>query len=546
MSPQRTSRVAWIAIVGLSLAAYFVFTHWLQPTPFYTVKYDPEMQYFENSLAFFDGVSYAYIDHPGTPVEVIGTFILALTRPLTRGLGEFFVPYHLQHPELFLSLAHGLLTILSLGVVSLLAWKAFPVKEQGGLVLGIGIAVLNFAVLAPLSFKALHWWTHNAFNFPFGTLLLIGLLLRLRRSERLSHLGIFCLGLLSGILVAVQIYFVAWAVGVVAAITLYEYLLTRRIRKALGAMLLTLTGSAVGFYIAFAPVMHRFRRFYIWMKDLVLHQGRYGGGQEGFSSPGQMVDNLVWLWNRGQLILIVSLTGLVLLGIAMWWRRRETESFPGWWSMSVGVLAQTILLWVLIVKHPGQNYLLTIAAVLPIQFVLIGDVFLKHSTRAARIVRVLGWLMILGYVWGLVSAFQAHVKLSRQVALTEELVAEAIQTAGERSGKDPEELVILWGYGVAAKCYALRFGNFSTEGAALTREINDICPGEWTYDIWSEVVELPNAYQKLWENDDWDLVILPENFIPKDPEFRGEITILEVQTEGYGRLTLLTPPIGEK
>src|SRR5688500_20285374 len=38
--------------------------------------YDPEMAYFLNSLAPFKGAPYFYTDHPGTPVEMIGTILL--------------------------------------------------------------------------------------------------------------------------------------------------------------------------------------------------------------------------------------------------------------------------------------------------------------------------------------------------------------------------------------------------------------------------------------------------------------------------------------
>src|SRR5690349_1957924 len=40
--------------------------------------YDPEMAYFLNSLAPFKGAPYFYTDHPGTPVEMIGTMLLGI------------------------------------------------------------------------------------------------------------------------------------------------------------------------------------------------------------------------------------------------------------------------------------------------------------------------------------------------------------------------------------------------------------------------------------------------------------------------------------
>ena len=48
------------------------------PQPSYR-DYDPQMAYFLNSLAPFKGAPYFYTDHPGTPVEMIGTMLLGTT-----------------------------------------------------------------------------------------------------------------------------------------------------------------------------------------------------------------------------------------------------------------------------------------------------------------------------------------------------------------------------------------------------------------------------------------------------------------------------------
>jgi hypothetical protein len=525
--------------VTLSLLGYFAFTQWVEPVPYYTVQYDPEMQYFENSLALFKGIPYAYIDHPGTPVEVVGTILLALTRPITRGANEFFITYHLNHPELFLSMAHVLLLLLNLVTVTLLARKSFSTHGKAELGARFGVAVSYFAVLSPLTFESLHLWTHNAFNFPLGTLLLLGLYLRLRKGAPLSTLEILFIGMLSGILVAIQIYFAAWAAGVVVSIGTFVFLRTRRIGKALKALLVAIGGSVVGFSISFAPVMHRFREFYIWMKDLVFHQGRYGGGEAGFSTPGQMVDNLIWLWNREELIFIVSILAMLMLLLAMRWQWRERVTSASWWSLSIGVFVQTLLLWFVIVKHPGQNYLLSIAAVLPIQFVLSFDVFLRRATPTAMIARASGWLLLLGFFVGMVIALGSHNRHREQVELAEQQVAATLDDVQRQSGKSRSELVVLWGYGVPSKCYALRYGNFSTEGAALSKEIDEICPGEWTYDVWGGYAELPFAYEPLGQNQDWDLVILPERFLPADASSFSEVIYTSAQTQGYGRITIL-------
>src|SRR5689334_10029346 len=74
----------------------------------YYRDYDPQMAYFLNSLAPFKGAPYVYADHPGTPVEIIGTLLLGISYVFFTDHASFINTY-LEHPELFLNLAHGLI-----------------------------------------------------------------------------------------------------------------------------------------------------------------------------------------------------------------------------------------------------------------------------------------------------------------------------------------------------------------------------------------------------------------------------------------------------
>jgi hypothetical protein len=527
------------AVILVLLAAYFVYTQWIEVIPYYAVKYDPEMQYFLNSLAFFKGVSYAYIDHPGTPLEVIGSLLLAFTRPLTRGQDVFFIPYHLQNPQFVLTLLHSLLTLFSLLTVGLLMMKAWPIKGWGSLIASLGIGVTYFAVFSPLTFQTLDWWTHNGFNLPFGTLLMLGVLLRLRRSEPLQALEILFVSMLSGLLVTVQLYFIAWAIGILVALVLFSIFLERRWLTTVKVGFLSMVGLVLGFFMGFAPVMHRFRRFYIWVHDLVFHQGAYGHGPEGFTTLGRFMDNLLWLWERGQVVFLISLVAIVLVIVAMMRQRKHFRRVPGWWAMTIGGVLQFLLLWFMIGKHPGTNYLVSVAALLPILFLLSFMPFLKDDTKRAYVPLILGAVLIVLFLSGLVAAIKDQRSWAKQVRASEAAIDEIVQSHLEVTGKTREELTILWGYAVPSRCYALRFANASTEGGALGEEIDEICPNEWMFDVWGGYVELPKAYEPLVENDDWDVVILPEIYVPSGIESVAKVFHTEIQTRGFGRVTIL-------
>jgi hypothetical protein len=528
-----------VAAIVFLLAAYFVYTQWIEVVPYYAVKYDPEMQYFLNSLAFFKGVSYAYIDHPGTPLEVIGSLLLAFTRPLTRGQDAFFIPYHLENPQLALGIMHLLLTLFSLLTVGLLMVKAWSIRGWGSLLASLGIGVTYFAVYSPLTFQTLDWWTHNAFNLPFGTLLMLGVLLRLRRSEPLRSLEILFIGMLAGLLVTVQLYFIAWAIGILASVVLFASFLGRHWLTTFKVSLLSVAGILLGFFMGFAPVMHRFRSFYIWVRNLIFHQGAYGRGPEGFTTARRFVDNLLGLWGENQILFIFSLVAIILVLVAMLRQRKLFREEPGWWAMTIGGVLQFLLLWFMIGKHPGTNYLVSIAALLPILFLLSLASLLKEGVSRNHIPLITGAVLVIFFLSSLVVAIRDQRSWVRQVHAGEAVIDEILQAHLENIGKTREELTILWGYAVPSRCYALRFANAYVEGGALGGEIDKLCPNEWMFDVWGGYVELPRAYELLIENDDWDIVILPEIYVPSGIESVAKVTHTQIQTRGFGRITIL-------
>ena len=86
-------RISSSFIIIAPIIAWWVEYTLVTPVPFY-YRYGEIVTYFIDSLAVFNGSTYSYIDHPGTPVSVIGSVLLALTYPFTTG--SDFTLYHLS------------------------------------------------------------------------------------------------------------------------------------------------------------------------------------------------------------------------------------------------------------------------------------------------------------------------------------------------------------------------------------------------------------------------------------------------------------------
>ena len=84
-------------LIAIPLIIYWVY--WTLNTS-YWFNADPAAVYFLDSLSIFAGKSYVYVDHPGTPVQIIGSFLLALTYPFF-GSSEAFISFHLARPGAF-------------------------------------------------------------------------------------------------------------------------------------------------------------------------------------------------------------------------------------------------------------------------------------------------------------------------------------------------------------------------------------------------------------------------------------------------------------
>src|SRR6185503_16009343 len=109
---------------------------------------------------------YFYTDHPGTPVEMIGTTLLGIAYVFFPDPANFIHTY-LGHPEYFLDLAHGVITLVSVLCASYFFLTVLRAFQKPNVYLAFSLALLFYG-LHPSSFKTLTFWSHSSFSFPLG------------------------------------------------------------------------------------------------------------------------------------------------------------------------------------------------------------------------------------------------------------------------------------------------------------------------------------------------------------------------------------------
>jgi len=182
-------------LLTLSLTADWFQTHLIHPGGLYVRMYDPQMTLLLDSLSVYKNMPYFYVDHPGTPMQVVGSIIIALSYPFTHLKSEAHWMYHLEHPEFFFAITHALLTLGSMLTIFLLIRTTIKVKDWVTLLLSLGVGAVFFASLPNLGFVTLINWSQNSMPFPLGTLILILVVLRLRTRDPLEIWEIALLGL---------------------------------------------------------------------------------------------------------------------------------------------------------------------------------------------------------------------------------------------------------------------------------------------------------------------------------------------------------------
>jgi len=493
-----------VVAIGLALGAVFA-TAVAEIDGLILESYDPQMVYFFDSLAPFRGHGYSFIDHPGTPLEVLGTALLALTAPFLLGAPEGFVAYHIAHPQVFLTLAYAFLTAGTVATVVLMVRTFSRGLEKEPLVtlLPLALAAACFVPLRQLGSGSLSLWSHNSFSVLGGAGLLVSLFGAARSDEPYARRRLLVVGALAGVLTAVQLYFAAWVIGV----SVCSAALARTRHESLLACLAEAGRSGVaaivGFLVATLPIVPRYPAFASWVFELVTHAQKYGRGGPSVVSPELVADSVTNFW-RTEPGAVGAVLGSVALLIAVMAARSRRGAPGSWWALGFGVLALLSTLVLMVLKHPGRHYLPSVVAVVP--FVL--GLALPPIARLGRWGRALVSVAALATLGAFfLGATEEIGRLRRSAARAREASAriEAILVDhAEALGRPRHDLRVLWGYGTPSMCFGYRMGAAFQDESLFDAEVDRLCPNEWNFDAGRRA---PIHEQVRNGTFDWDVLV---------------------------------------
>ena len=508
----------WVQFVGLivlsSVLAYiWLLVHYIQPAPFHLFK-DPEMAYMMDSLGVFKGKLYDFYQHPGTPVEIIGSFLLLLTYPF---VAPNFVSHHLQNPEIFMALARGVLTLAHIVGCIVLARYAITIKQWTDALFSVALPA-SFYAIAWLGLKAVIHWDHNSFTLPAGSLLLLAMLVTFRSGQQVPLRRIVALGFGTGVLTATQLYFMTWLIGLIVIIASFHLLQRHSWVQAVQSSIYAVLGASLGFVVVTLPIINHYDDFFTWIKGIILHHGLYGSGEPGIISSQLIWTNLIQMWNYSAALCIALPLVMLTLGLAFFleFSTRKQEVSAGMWALTFGLSTQVIVTLTIILKHYQNHYLLAVAAILPLLLALVHTLFLESSIRRLRTIYALVSIVVFtGFIYRITEFVSRYQDAFRASYSAQQKTETFFKEYAAITGKDHKALKVVWSLNTYSSCFA-RWHNSREYHGVFDKEISEICPRDFYLLLYSPYVYLAGQHVLL-EDFDWDLVVVAQEFLPQWP-----------------------------
>lgn len=511
MSTKRQQEMQWgiLLLLMLALVVYAVYTQLLSAGSFFN-KNDPEFVYLLNSMGFLSGEAYEYVDHPGTPVNLTGSLILLPLKLFARWRGYDFATYILLYPQRFLVLARLFISLLHV-IAAFAIWRFSKDRVSfAGLVL---ILMSYFVAYGAGIWWITVFWSHNAVAFSLGTLFLFVTFRTLTDArEHISYAKWAWLGVGTGFLTSIQLYYLAWLVGLLATM-FFLLLIEKQTRRAFinagGAIVI---GFVVGFMQVNLPILHRFGYMFHWFGSMIGSLGIYDRGEPGIFSIPVLWENFLWFQRHGFALLFVIVVVLLVGFMLLAFQRRDFAANKVSWAMVGGLSIQLLVAFLLVLKQPRDIYLVSVAALLPILLFIWFGLHRPDNNYWQVFYTVLAIGCLLLFAQQYATAFQRHAleknTAERHIASVEICLTEY---ATQQPDKTRDELQIFVQYGYTptiSLCKPWRLADiYSTHH--YTNLINQICSNERQWNAWSNVFDAEQAASTLDEYaGNWDALIL--------------------------------------
>lgn len=304
---------------------------------------DPEYVYLLNSanLAGLRGVG--HIDHPGTPVQLIGAVTIRVVHFFNFSSRVDLHTDVLARPEYYLNAVNTVFIAMNAAMLCGLGIVAFLLTQS--------IAAGLWLQLAPfLSITILQSGLIRVSPEPllfFSTLAVVTFVVFAAHRDVRPMRFALAFGFVIGFGIAAKITFFPIAVLLLIALPRIKH-------KLVGV-----AASVLGFVIFTLPIIRMYRVFFDWIYKLLTHSGHYGTGPSRFVSFNKYIKNLNALLTDNLFFSIVLVLSLVILAAALLFPGLRKISLSNrHFRLTAGVAAAQVIGLLMVSKHSANHYLL--------------------------------------------------------------------------------------------------------------------------------------------------------------------------------------------
>jgi hypothetical protein len=436
---------------------------------------DPEYVYLLNAanLAGLKGVG--HIDHPGTPVQVMGAATIKIVHFFNFSSEIDWRTDVLQRPEYYLK-AINIVTIV-LNVLMLLSLGMFAYFLTNNFWLSLWLQLSPFFSITLLQFGLTRVTPEPLLFFSSSLMIVVLVFVWQAHSDNLTTPGenvimIFIFGLITGFGIACKVTFIP--------LMLIPLILFPKLKNKI----LYLFAAVISFVIFTLPIIRMYPRFFDWIFNLLTHSGRYGSGPAKLISTQKYIKNIKHLLVGNPFFSIILVLALVIVVMTLLIPKLRKVHFSTIHFKLLAAVAATQLIGLLMVsKHSAHHYLLPVLNLSGIAFFLI-FLYFKHLLGQYNVnPRILSASMVIFLVFLFVLANpvgQLNKTITRLAKVKERSLA-----IHQEVKNNYQDYAKIYYYGSSSSEYALKFGN-DLSRSYHSEPLQKLYKNVYFYDIWTK------------------------------------------------------------
>ena len=312
-------------------------------------KADPSYSYYFNSWNLANFQTVHFIDHPGTPLIILGAFLLHMINFVSGGLPRDILVTWITHAEFYISVICWVLGMVNVVAAFWVGSRIFQNTQRLGLALLIQcspfIYFSTFRYLLFMDFRPELIVSTVGWIFLY---ILISCMYDQRRSQAYYAVSF---GILVGFALALKVSFFAF-------FFIPLFLLSHRHKIQYVVVL------AISFFIFTLPVVYLYPKVFQRGLGLITHRGLYGSGQWGLVDIQALTGNLSKLFRSNIVFAMIYIFSLIVLSLS--WVKKETKGVVELKGLVAIVFSQSLVIFFMVKNESFKDYYLSPTSMLSV------------------------------------------------------------------------------------------------------------------------------------------------------------------------------------